>query len=147
MILLNKLLEFAPQVYNETMTNRINIEINARKEYDGQLLNKVNTLKEEIKKATNQKEKDALNSKLQVADKVYKENYEYIIKLQQIVDFKFDELFIKYERIIEKGTKINKMTVTIGLIGVLVTIILWILYFYICYTKEEIQKKNNRDIL
>jgi len=47
-ITLNKLLEFAPQIYNETMTNRINIEINARKEYDKQLLDKVNNLKETI---------------------------------------------------------------------------------------------------
>jgi len=141
-ITLNKLLEFAPQIYNETMTNRINIEINARKEHDEVLLKRINNLKQKI---FAQKEKESLKIKLKVVEKVYKENYEYIIKLQQIVDFKFAELFKKHEQVLEKGTKIDNKTITIGLIGVLVAIILWILYFYICYIKEELQKENNRN--
>lgn len=153
-IVLHKLNELAAIDFTKKMTNRMIVEIEHRYEKEDKFMvaiennvqwlllinNELEDIEDNTRKEQLEVDKIKVLKTLDALRQVFEENKIQILRLEQTIDFPFNELLINNIDILEEGVLVNKSLVNVGFVTAILCILIWMFVFAIIYIKREIKE-------
>ena len=152
---LTSILDEAEKLFNSDITGRIEVEIQNRyikeQALKDSLMDKITELdlkKEEVENGNSSSgltaELAVINEEVNAIMELFKDNNSHILRLEQVADFPFWELHERNTDIIETGVAVPRNILSIGMTAFVLTLLLWMIGFYISYTVKKIRGKNDK---
>ena len=140
---LERLLVYVPEMFNQVINARITTEIEHRIMQKDKLIKDIEEISNEIYRMKNSNVISMslllLEYDMSVIMQAYQQNEYYIVELTNIHDYDYYRMFEKSNYIVEEGVLISQNRVMVGIAMMILVICGWIFYCYFHYTKKMIE--------